>query len=108
MQAEAERTLIFVWLRSFTPVVFSQRDKSQKTHISNIVIIFRIGHTNALWMGRSRDHENETGVLVQREVEQRRSPLVSIPPLRAGIFKAFGSADPMCFGEGAKCEVPRP
>jgi hypothetical protein len=29
-------------------------------------------------------------VLVQPELERRRSPLVSIPPFRAGIFKALG------------------
>jgi len=36
-------------------------------------------------------------VLVQREMERGRSPLVSIPPF-AGIFKASGSTDPMKLG----------
>ena len=45
---------------------------------------------------------------VQRELERERSPLVSNSALRAGIFKASGSTDPMCFGKSAKGELPRP
>jgi hypothetical protein len=41
-------------------------------------------------------------VLVQPELERRRCPLVSIPPLRAGIFKASGSFDPMRFESSAR------
>ena len=42
--------------------------------------------------------------MVQPELERRRSPLVSIPPfgLRAGIFKALGSFDPMMDWEAAQ------
>jgi len=35
-------------------------------------------------------------------MERGRSPLVSIPPFRAGIFKASGSTDPMWFLERAQ------
>ncbi len=35
-------------------------------------------------------------VLVQREMERSRFPLVSDSALWAGIFKASGSTDPMC------------
>jgi hypothetical protein len=41
------------------------------------------------------------GVLAQSELERRRSPLVSIPPFGAGIFKALGSFDPMRIWEAA-------
>jgi hypothetical protein len=35
-------------------------------------------------------------------MEKRSSPLVSIPPFRAGIFKALGSFDPMRIWEAAQ------
>jgi hypothetical protein len=47
------------------------------------------------------------GVLVQPEMEKRRSPLVSDSALRAGIFKAWGSFDPMEVGR-RKNESSRP
>jgi len=37
-------------------------------------------------------------VLAQPEMEKRRSPLVSIPPFRAGIFKAWGLSIRWGFG----------
>ena len=40
--------------------------------------------------------------MVQPELERRRSSLVSIPPFRAGIFKALGSFDPMMGWEAAQ------
>jgi hypothetical protein len=45
-------------------------------------------------------------VLVQPEMERGRSPLVSIPPIGAGIFKASGSTDPMKIWKQRKEQVP--
>jgi hypothetical protein len=45
-------------------------------------------------------------VLVQPEMERGRSPLVRIPPFRAGIFKASGSTDPMRIWKPRKEQVP--
>src|SRR5713101_1438907 len=45
-------------------------------------------------------------VLVQPEMERGRSPLVSIPPFGAGIFKASGSTDPMRIWKQRKEQVP--
>jgi hypothetical protein len=53
-------------------------------------------------------HMSQPTVPVQRELERERSPLVSNSALRAGIFKASGSIDPMRFGKSAKGELPRP
>ena len=45
-------------------------------------------------------------VLVQREMERGRCPLVSIPPFEAGIFKALGSTDPLRIQKQRKKQVP--
>jgi predicted ester cyclase len=45
-------------------------------------------------------------VLVQPEMERGRSPLVSIPPFGAGIFKASRSTDPMRIWKQRKGQVP--
>jgi hypothetical protein len=45
-------------------------------------------------------------VLVQPELERGRSPLVSIPPFGAEIFKASGSTDPMRIWNQRKEQVP--
>jgi hypothetical protein len=45
-------------------------------------------------------------VLVQAEMERVRSPLVSIPPIGAGIFKASASTDPMRIWKQRKEQVP--
>jgi hypothetical protein len=45
-------------------------------------------------------------VLVQPEMERGRSPLASIPPCGAGIFKASGSTDPMRIWKQRKEQVP--
>jgi hypothetical protein len=46
-------------------------------------------------------------VLVQPEMEKRRSPLVSIPPFGGGDFQGMGSFDPMEVGR-RKNESSRP
>jgi hypothetical protein len=45
-------------------------------------------------------------VLVRPEMERGRSPLVSIPPFGAGIFKASRSTDPMRIWKQRKEQIP--
>ncbi len=54
----------------------------------------------------SRRVHRSPRVLVQPEMERGRSPLVSIPPFGAGIFKASRSADPMGIWKQHKEQVP--
>ena len=65
-----------------------------------------MGGAGGNWDGGALGQQGIT-VLAQREMEKRRSPLVSIPPFRAGIFKAGGSFDPMEVGQ-RKNESSRP
>jgi len=67
---------------------------------SYLLFFFSLGsdfcRTRRIQRCRTEPFEQCSGtVLAQREVENRRSSLVLVPPLRAGIFKALGVYRPM-------------